>query len=377
MSKKARINRIGIVGGGQLGQMITMSAKEMGFEVGILEPTQDCPASQVSDWQIQAEYDDKEALQTLAEKVDVITYEFENVDANALAYISEKVSIPQGTYLLRMTQNREQEKKFLHDLGIPIADFYFVRDEQDLAKGVQLLDYPCVLKTCFGGYDGKGQVVLKNENNLSESYELIKKGNCVLEKWLPFEKEISVLVCGNGQEDYVTFPVGENKHHHNILHETIVPARIEEATMQKAQELAKIIAQELTLSGLLAVEMFVMSDGTLYVNELAPRPHNSGHYSIEACDFSQFDLHIRGILGFSLPTPKLLVPAVMVNVLGQHLAEAENLMSDKKNWHFHFYGKKEAKLNRKMGHITILDSQLSNILEEIKETTIWHKEEGE
>ncbi|MGX7172890.1 5-(carboxyamino)imidazole ribonucleotide synthase [Enterococcus ratti] len=363
---------IGIVGGGQLGQMMAISAKEMGFKVGVLDPTVNCPAAQVADWFIQGTYDDTFALEELARRTDVITYEFENVSVEALNAILPMSFIPQGTDLLAITQDRLLEKSFLETNNIVIAPYATIVSPTDIQDAIDGIGYPCVLKTTRGGYDGKGQYVLKSRADLAPAMDLLREGTCVLEAWIPFEKEISILVAGNGQGDYSTFPVVENIHRNNILHETIAPASIASEVTEEAERIARVIAKGMNLSGVLCVEMFLTKAGGLYVNELAPRPHNSGHYSIEACTMSQFDAHIRGICGWPLSKKvRLLSNAVMVNVLGEQLLESYHLIDKKTEWQFHFYGKTQAKKGRKMGHITIVTENVQQALEEIKKTNIW------
>lgn len=362
---------IGIVGGGQLGKMMALSAKEMGFRIAVLDPSVDCPAAQVADWHLLAEYNDLEALEELANRSEVVTYEFENVDVDSLVHIQPLVDIPQGTDLLAITQDRLLEKSFLESNNIVIAPYATIVSPTDIQDAIDGIGYPCVLKTTRGGYDGKGQYVLYSPSDLAPSMNLLKEGTCVLEAWIPFEKEISVLVSGNGQGDIETFPVGENIHRNNILHETIVPARVDDEVIEEAQRIARLIAKEVNLAGTLAVEMFLTNNGGIYVNELAPRPHNSGHYTIEACSFSQFDTHIRGICGWSIPTIELLSDAVMVNIMGDEIFETMDFVTEKMNWHFHYYGKTEAKPARKMGHITILTDDIFETLEEIYQTSIW------
>nr|WP_236674837.1 5-(carboxyamino)imidazole ribonucleotide synthase [Enterococcus sp. BWR-S5] len=362
---------IGIVGGGQLGKMMALSAKEMGFRIAVLDPSVDCPAAQVADWHLLAEYNDLEALEELANRSEVVTYEFENVDVDSLIHIQHLVDIPQGTDLLAITQDRLLEKSFLESNNIVIAPYATIVSPTDIQDAIDGIGYPCVLKTTRGGYDGKGQYVLYSPSDLAPSMNLLKDGTCVLEAWIPFEKEISVLVSGNGQGDIETFPVVENIHRNNILHETIAPARVDDEVIEEAQRIARLIAKEVNLAGTLAVEMFLTNNGGIYVNELAPRPHNSGHYTIEACSFSQFDTHIRGICGWSIPSIELLSNAVMVNVMGDEIYETMDFITEKMNWHFHYYGKSEAKPARKMGHITILTEDIFDTLEEIYQTSIW------
>lgn len=362
---------IGIIGGGQLGRMMALSAREMGFRVGVLDPTVDCPAAQVADWHLLADYDDLEALEELARRSQVLTYEFENVDVEALMHVQDLVSIPQGTDLLAITQDRLLEKSFLEENNIVIAPYATIVSPTDIQDAIDGIGYPCVLKTTRGGYDGKGQYVLYSTSDLSPSMNLLREGTCVLEAWIPYEKEISVLVSGNGEGEITVFPVVENIHRSNILHETIAPARVDEDVVEEAQRIARVIAEAVNLAGTLAVEMFLTGDGGIYVNELAPRPHNSGHYSIEACSMSQFDAHIRGICGWPLPEVTLLSEAVMVNILGNEIYETMDIIAEKPDWHFHYYGKSEAKKGRKMGHITILTEDIFDTLEDIYQTNIW------
>lgn len=365
---------IGIIGGGQLGQMLAFDAKQAGMKVIVLDPDASCPTGQVCDQQIVAAYDDIAAIERLADLADVLTYEFENVDLKALEDVADRVSIPQGTELLRITKNRLREKTFLKNHGLKVAPFSEVNSETDLQQALATIGYPSVLKTCQGGYDGKAQVVLHSKADLNKASELLTQGQCILEGWVAFDKECSVMVGRNLDGAVTVFPVSENIHRNQILHESIVPARIDSTLQELAQQMAIKIAHGLDLCGILGVEMFVGKDGNLYVNELAPRPHNSGHYSIEACDFSQFAIHNRAICNWPLPPVTLLKPVVMVNVLGQHLQPSRELIKQKPNWHFHDYGKRESRIDRKMGHITILTDDLEATLAEIKATKIWDKE---
>lgn len=340
---------IGIIGGGQLGQMMAISAIYMGHKVVTLDPTADCPASLVSDM-IVAPYDDVDALRQLSARCDVLTYEFENVDADGLDAVIKEGQLPQGTDLLRISQNRIFEKEFLSKKAqVKVAPYKVVTSSLDLEDLDLSKTY--VLKTATGGYDGHGQVVIKTSDDLAAARQLANSAECVLEEFVDFDLEISVIVSGNGK-DVTVFPVQENIHRNNILSKTIVPARISDQLAEKAKSMAVQISQKLNLSGTLCVEMFA-TDDDIIVNEIAPRPHNSGHYSIEACDFSQFDTHILGILGEPLPPIRLLSPAVMINVLGQDMEAAQAFLQENPTAHPHFYGKLEAKHNRKMGHVTV------------------------
>lgn len=364
---------IGIIGGGQLGQMMALDAKQTGMKVIVLDPTPKCPAGQVADEQIVAPYADVLAIEKLASRSDVLTYEFENVDLKALEDVAAKVYIPQGTRLLYTTKNRIREKTFLRNAGLKTAPFMAVKSEQDLKAAVDKIGYPCVLKTCEGGYDGHGQEVLHSNADLAKCNGILSTKDAILEGWVPFKLECSVMVGRNEDGAVTVFPVAENIHHNEILHISIVPARIPRQLQQKAQQMAVKIAHAINLRGILGVEMFVTADGEIYINELAPRPHNSGHYSIEACNFSQFAIHNRAICNWPLPKIELLHPVIMVNVLGQHVAGVRAQIAHKPNWHFHDYGKAEIRHNRKMGHVTILTDDFEQTLQEIDNTGIWQK----
>ena len=350
---------IGIIGGGQLGQMMAISAIYMGHKVIALDPAADCPASRVAEI-IVAPYDDVDALRQLADRCDVLTYEFENVDADGLDAVIKDGQLPQGTDLLRISQNRIFEKDFLSNKAkVTVAPYKVVTSSLDLEDIDLSKKY--VLKTATGGYDGHGQKVITSTDDLEEANALANSAECVLEEFVNFDLEISVIVSGNGK-DVTVFPVQENIHRNNILSKTIVPARISDSLAEKAKAMAVKIAEQLNLSGTLCVEMFATADDII-VNEIAPRPHNSGHYSIEACDFSQFDTHILGVLGAPLPTIHLHAPAVMLNVLGQHVEAAERYVTENPSDHLHMYGKLEAKHNRKMGHVTLFSDEPDNVVE--------------
>ena len=350
---------IGIIGGGQLGQMMAISAIYMGHKVITLDPASDCPSSRVSEV-IAAPYDDVDALRQLADCCDVLTYEFENVDADGLDAVIKDGQLPQGTELLRISQNRIFEKDFLSNKAqVTVAPYKVVTSSLDLEDIDLSKNY--VLQTAAGGYDGLGLKVITSAEDLEEANALASSAECVLEEFVNFDLEISVIVSGNGK-DVTVFPVQENIHRNNILSKTIVPARISDRLADRAKAIAVKIAEQLNLSGTLCVEMFATADDII-VNEIAPRPHNSGHYSIEACDFSQLDTHILGVLGAPLPAINLHEPAVMLNVLGQHVEAAERYVTENPSAHLHMYGKLEAKHNRKMGHVTLFSNEPDNVVE--------------
>lgn len=363
---------IGIIGGGQLGRMMAIAAKEMGFRVAVLDPTPDSPCGQVADIEITAEYDDFAAIRKLAAVSDVITYEFENIDADALNWLVEHAYVPQGSKLLAITQDRASEKKAITDAGLPVAPYVEVQSKEDLFAGIETVGLPCVLKTRRGGYDGKGQLVIRSKEESMQALSLLEVGPCVLERWLSFDKEISVIVTRNGYGAMAVFPVAENIHIDNILHKTIVPARIPEHIAKKAVHYAETLADYFGLVGTLAVEMFLTKEGDIYINELAPRPHNSGHYTINACATSQFEQHVRAVCNWPLGSTELLKPAVMVNILGEHVEPVIQNLAALRGAHIHLYGKKEAKTKRKMGHVTVLAEHAEAALKLIDSWQIWN-----
>jgi 5-(carboxyamino)imidazole ribonucleotide synthase len=366
---------IGIIGGGQLGKMMALSAKAMGFRVAVLDPTEDCPCGQVADEQIVGGYDDLVKIKQLSDISDVITYEFENIDADALEWLNKNAYVPQGTELLRVTQDRIEEKRHIQEAGVRVAPYAVVIKAEDVAAGIDQLGLPAVLKTARGGYDGKGQLVIRSSEDIAIAETLVSQGPCVLEKWISFEKEISVIITRSTSGETAVFPVAENIHKDNILHGTIVPARISKLAEEKAIEAAKQIASALDLTGTLAVEMFLTQDDEIYINELAPRPHNSGHYTIEACETSQFEQHVRSVCGWPLGSTNLLKPAVMVNILGEHQQPLLDRITELQDWKIHLYGKKEAKHKRKMGHVTLLRETVEEALEEAEKSDIWKSAE--
>ncbi|XQY93817.1 5-(carboxyamino)imidazole ribonucleotide synthase [Metabacillus sp. HB246100] len=349
---------IGIIGGGQLGRMMAIAARQLGYKIAVLDPVEDCPCGQISDIEIQANYDDLQGIKELARVSDVITYEFENIDYDSLKWLEENAYLPQGSKLLLLTQDRETEKAAIVNAGCEVAPYKIVHNELELIEAIKLLDFPSVLKTCRGGYDGKGQVVLRSESDMDEAIVLLSNGTCILEKWVPFSKEVSVIVTRSVEGETTTLPVAENVHKNNILHQSIVPARVDESILEKAKQLALKLANHFELVGTLAVEMFLTESDDLFINELAPRPHNSGHYSIDLCETDQFEQHVRAICNLPLGETTLLRSGLMVNLLGEDLSIVENHLLLLKKAKLHLYGKKEAVSKRKMGHITIISEDL-------------------
>ncbi|BGE82759.1 5-(carboxyamino)imidazole ribonucleotide synthase [Staphylococcus petrasii] len=350
---------IGIIGGGQLGKMMAQSAQKKGFKVVCLDPNADSPCKPVAHEFINAAYDDEQALQELGRKTDVITYEFENISADQLQHLTEQFNIPQGYQAIQLLQDRLTEKQTLEQAGSKIVPFLSVQSNDDLQTVINELGYPFILKTRFGGYDGKGQILVKDETNIEEAKALISNQECVAEQYLDLALEVSLTVTIGNQKQITYFPLQENEHRNQILFKTIVPARSDKE--QEARDEVNKIIEAIHFVGTFTVEFFIDKDNHLFVNEIAPRPHNSGHYSIEACDYSQFDTHILAVTGQTLPkSVEILKPAVMMNLLGRDLDLLEDKFSEHPEWHIHIYGKSERKPDRKMGHMTILTDDIDD-----------------
>ncbi|NQF15902.1 5-(carboxyamino)imidazole ribonucleotide synthase [Brevibacillus sp. HB1.3] len=365
---------LGILGGGQLGRMIALAGRAMGYRFVTMDPTADAPCGQTADRQIVASYDDVEAAMQLASVSDVISYEFENVDAQVAEVLESRAYVPQGSRLLRITQNRIREKTAIREIGIPVAPFCVVNSLEDLQEAVRELGLPAVMKTATGGYDGKGQWVLRGEAELAEAYETLSRAGTelIVEQFVPFQMELSVVAARNPAGELAVFPVSENIHQENILHLSIVPARISAEVAARAEEIARTIVEKLDVVGLIAVELFLTEDGQLYVNELAPRPHNSGHFTMDACVTSQFEQHVRAVCNLPLGSTELLSSVVMVNILGEHLQPViDQIDKLPRTAKLHLYGKAESKAKRKMGHINVLAPTVEEALTLIDELKIW------
>ncbi|MEW6064714.1 MAG: 5-(carboxyamino)imidazole ribonucleotide synthase [Bacillota bacterium] len=360
---------IGILGGGQLGRMTAIEGRKMGYGIICLDPTPGCPCGQVADDQIVAPLDDLAAAVRLAERADVLIYEFENIDVRVVEELARHYYLPQQSRILAITQNRIEEKMQLKKAGFPVVSFRTVKNPAELEQGIAELGYPCLLKTARGGYDGKGQLALGDPENLKIAVEMLQSANreWVLEKKIVFTHEVSVIVARKATGEMAVYPVAENIHRENILHMTVVPARVPLQVEMDAIALAKEIAQSFQVVGLLAVEFFVTPDGLL-INELAPRPHNSGHFTWDACWTSQFEQLIRAVCGLPLGSTQLLTPVVMVNILGADLPRVlKEVPNFPENWKIHLYGKRgNLEARRKMGHLTIKTGQPGQEVTRIK-----------
>ncbi|MCG2433165.1 5-(carboxyamino)imidazole ribonucleotide synthase [Staphylococcus epidermidis] len=349
---------IGIIGGGQLGKMMAQSAQKMGYKVIVLDPNESCPCRYVVHQFIHANYDDEQALNQLGENSDVVTYEFENISSEQLKKLTQLYHIPQGYQAIELLQDRLTEKQTLLEANTQIVPFIQIQTNQDLLKAIDKLGFPFIVKTRFGGYDGKGQILVRDDSELDEAYLLVEKQECVAEQYLDIKKEVSLTVTIGNEQQTTYFPLQENEHQNQILFKTVVPARTDKE--YEARKEVEKITRAIHFVGTFTVEFFIDKEDNLYVNEIAPRPHNSGHYSIEACDYSQFDTHILAITGQKLPQAiELLKPTVMMNLLGRDLDLLENEFSRHPDWHIHIYGKKERKPDRKMGHMTLLTDDVN------------------
>jgi 5-(carboxyamino)imidazole ribonucleotide synthase len=375
---------IGVLGGGQLGRMLALAGRNMGYRFVTLDPTDNSPCGQVADEQIVAAFHDTEAARLLANKSDVITYEFENVDAGVADMLMLESYVPQGSKLLFITQHRLREKQAIEAAGVKVAPYREITSLQQLQQAVEDFGTPCVLKTATGGYDGKGQWVIRSRAEIPEAFETLSRSGVqlVLEKFIRFDKELSVIAARSPRGEVRVFPPSENIHVDNILHLSIVPARISREIAEKAQVMASQIVTSMDAIGLLAIEMFLTMDGELFVNELAPRPHNSGHYTMEACTISQFEQHIRAVCNLPLADPILLTPVVMVNILGEHVepilqwlaVDGESELREMNiSGKLHLYGKKEAKHKRKMGHLNLLTDDVEKALAWVEQSPIWQQ----
>jgi len=358
--------KIGIVGGGQLGKMMILEAKRLGLWVAVLDPSPTCCSASICDELIVAPLDDTAAYLDLASKVDVITYEWENISAAAL----EQVSVPvyPSVQSLKIIQSKLLQKQTLRNGGVPVPDFTAVHSLEDITQAGQQLGYPLVLKTLGGGYDGKGVAVAQNANDVPTAYAKLGSGALPLmaEQFVPYTCEISIIATRGIDGSRVIYPVAENHHADSILDTTIVPARISPAVEARARDIADRVLEILQGVGTCCVEMFVTADDQVLVNEVAPRPHNSGHYTIEACLANQFENHIRAVSGLPLGGVCLRQPTVMVNLLGQSDGPARLLGVEEAyldpNVKVHFYGKPTSKTGRKMGHITVVGSTVEDAI---------------
>ncbi len=367
------MKKIGIIGGGQLGKMMILDGKRLDTQFAILDPTEHCPAHSIADSHVVADFDDVDAIIRMAQDVDVVTYEFEHISVEALRRLeSEGHKVYPSAQTLSRIQNKLVQKQWLAKHQIAVPDFVEIAGMEDIRKAGESFGYPLMLKTCTGGYDGKGNALVETEAFVEAAYQALGAGSLPLmaERLIDFEKEVSILACRSENGEMAVFPVAENVHKNSILDETTVPAVISDASAKEAMEVAKACLQAFDACGMLCIELFVTREGHILVNELAPRPHNSGHYTIEGCYTSQYENHVRAILGMPLGNPSLIRPTAMKNIIGERngLAEVKGLEEAYRqpNVKIHIYGKEQVKVGRKMGHITATGETLEEALAEVR-----------
>lgn len=348
---------VGVLGGGQLGRMFVLRARTLGYRTVVLDPDPGSPAGTAADLHLRAAYTDAAALQRLAAECAAVTTEFENVPAEALERLAHSCRVRPPVRAVAVTQDRISEKQFLEQAGFPTAPFRPVRDERELQAAVREVPFPALLKTSRLGYDGKGQAPVDRPEDALAAFRTLGGVPCVLERRLALETEVSVVLARGDDGAVAAFPVGENRHHDGILETTVVPARVDRLTVDEARSLACRVAAALDYVGVLGVELFVADGGRLYVNELAPRPHNSGHYTLDACSVDQFEQQLRALCALPLGEPRLLSPVAMINLLGDLWSAGEPRWAEvfrRPGVKLHLYGKAEPRPGRKMGHLNCL-----------------------
>lgn len=356
---------VGVVGGGQLGRMFTLQARTMGYRVVVLDPDPQSPAGAVADRHIRAPYDDEHALSQLSAGCSAVTTEFENVPAATLEYLARSALVRPPVSAVAITQDRIAEKSFLQSYGFATAPFRPVRDRDELREALAVIPLPALLKTSRLGYDGKGQATIETNERAAQAFDRLGGVACILESRLELERELSVIVARGADGEVATFPVAENRHREGILETSVVPARVPEALANRARDLATDVANAMAYVGVLGVELFVVPGGGLMVNEMAPRPHNSGHYTMDACSTDQFEQQLRTLCGLPLAQPWLLSPVAMVNLLGDLWADGEPRWEEalkRPGVRLHLYGKAEARPGRKMGHLNCLAADAESAL---------------
>ncbi len=349
---------IGVLGSGQLGRMFAIAARRMGYRVHTFSPDQDTPTGQVADLEVTAAYEDLDAVRDFARNVSVVTFEFENVPTATAQAASECTAVRPNGEILHITQQRVREKQFITKAGLPLTPYREVHSREQLQTALHELGYPAVLKSAAFGYDGKGQFLVKSPDQLTEAWEAVGADQAVLEAFIDFEREISVVAARGVDGSFVHYGAIENEHSHRILDISIAPARIDPKLAAQAVEIARVVLEKLEVVGVLCVEFFVTRVGELLINELAPRPHNSGHLTFDACVTSQFEQQLRAVCGLPLGSTARYRPAAMANLLGELWSKGEPDWAGACEYpqiKLHLYGKLEPRAGRKMGHLTALE----------------------
>lgn len=362
---------LGIIGGGQLGMMITEAAKKMPEHISkviVLDPVKNCSASQVGAEQIIADFKDKNAIIELAKRSDIITYEIESGDSEVLKIVEKDAEINPSPETLKIIQDKFLQKSFLMQNNIPVPEFILVESISDLEQGLKKFGYPSLLKARRDAYDGRGNFKIDSSNEIQKAFNYFSEKNLMLEKFIPFKMEVSVIAARNTKGQIKTFPLVENIHEDNILRQTIAPARVSEKITKKAQDIAKTTMSVLKGAGIFGIEMFVTENDEIIINEIAPRVHNSGHHTLQSSKTSQFEQHLRAILGLELGDTSLLHSTIMYNILGPKNFEGEYkpITLSEQNVFLKMYGKKISKPSRKLGHFNLVGNQGESIEQLLK-----------
>ena len=362
---------LGIIGGGQLGMMLTEAAQNLDdiSKIIVLDPTENCPAAKVGAQQIIADFKDEDAIKKLSELSDIITYEIESGNSDVLKKLEENTEINPSPDTLRIIQDKLLQKQFLQKNGIAVAEFEKIENKEELNQMIDKMGLPLLLKTRRDAYDGRGNYKINSKSEIDDALDLFSGKTLMVEKFVKFEKEVSVIAARNTKGEISTYPVVENIHENNILRTTIAPGRVSEIVRKEAEKIAEKTMEVLHGAGVFGIEMFVTSDDEILINEIAPRVHNSGHHTLQSCNTSQFEQHLRAILGMDLGDSSIKTPTIMYNILGPKTFQGEyNVLFKKQdNIHLKMYGKLESKPQRKIGHVNVVDVENRGIGELLKQ----------
>ena len=362
---------LGIIGGGQLGMMLTEAAQNLDdiSKIIVLDPTENCPAAKVGAQQIVADFKDEDAIKKLSELSDIITYEIESGNSDVLKKLEENTEINPSPDTLRIIQDKLLQKQFLQKNGIAVAEFEKIENKKELNQMIDKMGLPLLLKTRRDAYDGRGNYKINSKSEIDDALDLFSGKTLMVEKFVKFEKEVSVIAARNTKGEISTYPVVENIHENNILRTTIAPGRVSEIVRKEAEKIAEKTMEVLHGAGVFGIEMFVTSDDEILINEIAPRVHNSGHHTLQSCNTSQFEQHLRAILGMDLGDSSIKTPTIMYNILGPKTFQGEyNVLFKKQdNIHLKMYGKLESKPQRKIGHVNIVDVENRGMGELLKQ----------
>lgn len=360
---------IGIIGGGQIARLMTITARKMGYEVAVLDPREECPAAELADWQVRAEYTDEKAVMDFAFKCDVILYETEEADADLIDQAQRTVAVPQGEQLLSIAQDRTLQKAYLESLSINIAPFATIVSKEDIKEAIVSIGFPCVLKPNQTDDKTVDHLVLQGEEDIEKSGELLKRGTCVLEAWIPSERELCVVAAKDTNEKIVQLSLAETIYRRGTLYQSITPPRIEKEVAQEVSRIMMTFAENTHFQGVFSIELFATSTGALYVNEIIPSPHLSANHTMETSNLSQFDAHIRAVCGWPLPDARMFSSSVTVPFHLKHEEKVNKQIQLKPDWHFYYYSLVQS--NEASGHITIMTDDIAKTLETLSDINLW------